>query len=425
MIRRAWLIVAPSARFRAWHTALMSRSPLRTALAPIALVAALAILISCSDSSQDAAEDNRATTTQPNGVDALRLNEIQMIGSHNSYKEKPRPEVSSALHALAPDLAAEIQYGHLPLGEQLEHGVRQFEIDVFADPDGGLYADPAALEILDIQEAPDPAMTEPGFKVQHIQDIDFESTCPTFTGCLTELEQWSSANPDHLPVMVMVETKSESIAEGAEGLGFEMPDLGVEFVDPPDMTAELFDELEAEVLSVFDADHLITPDDVRGDADTLEAAVLDGGWPTLGESRGKVMFALVDTGASKDVYTADAPSLEGKLLFTSGTPGEPDAAFVRVDDSVEDAEDLQRFAEAGYLIRTRTDSPGVHAPANDTSWRDSAMASGAHYLSTDYYVVDESLGTGYLVQLPGSVVARCNPVTAPPSCDDEMLADER
>ena len=40
-------------------------------------------------------------------------------------------------------------------------------------------------------------------------------------------------------------------------------------------------------------------------------------------------------------------------------------------------------------------------------------------------VVDESLGTGYLVQLPGSVGARCNPVTAPPSCDDEMLADER
>ena len=191
------------------------------------------------------------------------------------------------------------------------------------------------------------------------------------------------------------------------------------------MTPELLDELEAEVLSVFDEDQLITPDDVRGDADTLEAAVLEQGWPTIGESRGKVMFSLVDTGDSKDVYTADAPSLEGKLFFTSGTPGEPDAAFVRVDDSVEDGADLQRFAEAGYLIRTRTDSPGVHAPADDTSWRDSALASGGHYLSTDYYVVDETLGTGYVVELPGGVVARCNPVTAPPDCDDELLAGER
>lgn len=405
----------------------MSGSPARRLVRSIALVCILVLVgAACSDDADEAGGEQATSTTAVAGVDGLRLNQIQMIGSHNSYKEKPRPEVSSALAGLVPDLAAEIEYGHLPLGEQLEdHGVRQFEIDVLADPDGGLYATPAALEVLGIDEAPDPVMSEPGFKVQHIQDIDFESTCLTLVACLGEIEQWSSANPDHLPVMVMVETKTDSLAEGAEGLGFELPDLGVQFADPPEMTAELFDALEAEVLSVFDEDQLITPDDVRGDAETLEAAVLDGGWPTLGESRGKVLFSLVDTGPSKDLYTAGAPSLEGRLFFTSGTPGEPDAAFVRVDDSTRDGEDLQRFAEAGYLIRTRTDSPGVHAPANDTSWRDSALASGAHYLSTDYYVVDQTLGTGYVVELPGGVVARCNPVTAPPECDDVLLAAER
>ncbi len=405
----------------------MSRSSLRHLVAPLALVATFATVTSACSGSDDAGDTADATTTtEATGVDALRINEIQMIGSHNSYKEKPRPEVSSALHALAPDLASEIEYGHLPLGEQLEdYGVRQFELDVLADPEGGLYSSPAGLEILGIDEATDPVMDEPGFKVQHIQDIDFESTCPTFTQCLTDIQEWSSANPDHLPVMVMVETKSDTIAEGAAGLGFELPDLGVEFADPPEMTAELFDDLEAEVLSVFDEGQLITPDDVRGDSETLEAAVLEDGWPTIGESRGKVMFALVDTGASKDVYTADAPSLEGKLFFTSGTPGEPDAAFVRVDDPVEGSEDLQRFAEAGYLIRSRTDSPGVHAPNNDTTWRDAAMASGANYLSTDYYRVDETLGTGYLVELPGGVVARCNPVSAPPSCSELSFASER
>ena len=414
------------------QTPFIGTPPARHLRRSIAFTAALALLATgCSGSDDPAAEQGATTTTSTtvaaaSGVDALRLNEIQMIGSHNSYKQKPRAELSGALAGLAPELAAQIEYGHLPLTEQLEdHGIRQFEIDVMADPDGGLYATPAALEILGIDEAPDPALSEPGFKVQHIQDVDFETSCPTFTACLTEIEQWSSANPDHLPVMVMVETKSESLAEGADGLEIDLPDLGVEFVDPPDMDAQLFEDLEAEVLSVFDEGHLITPDDVRGDADTLEAAVLDRGWPTLGESRGKVLFSLVDTGASKDVYTADAPSLEGRLFFTSGTPGEPDAAFVRVDDSTTDGEDLQRFAEAGYLIRTRTDSPGVHAPADDTSWRESALASGGHYLSTDYYVVDPTLETGYVVELPGGAVARCNPVTAPPGCDDELLARER
>jgi hypothetical protein len=53
------------------------------------------------------------------------------------------------------------------------------------------------------------------------------------------------------------------------------------------MTPELFDDLEAEVLSVFDEEQIITPDDVRGDADTLEEAVLEDGWPTIAGQQGE------------------------------------------------------------------------------------------------------------------------------------------
>ena len=72
---------------------------------------------------------------------------------------------------------------------------------------------------------------------------------------------------------------------------------------------------------------------------------------------------------------------------------------------------------AGYLVRTRTDTPGVDAPANDTTRRDAAFASGAQYLSTDYYVTEPLLGNDYVVDLPGPGPARCDPVNAPPDCE--------
>ena len=72
------------------------------------------------------------------------------------------------------DFAADLDYTHRPLIEQLERfGIRQFEIDVFADPEGGLYADRAALPVVGLPaESGEPLLDEPGFKVLHTQDFD-------------------------------------------------------------------------------------------------------------------------------------------------------------------------------------------------------------------------------------------------------------
>ncbi len=385
------------------------------------------LAVACSDDgagggSDEGGSPTSSTTEAALPGDDLRLNEIQVLGSHNSYHQAAQPEVANALANLLPDLWSTIDYTHAPIAEQLEdHGIRQFELDVFPDPDGGLYATPAALELLELPAPEDPALSEPGFKVQHVADVDFGSSCLTFVACLQEIEQWSESHPNHLPIMVMVETKGDDLRSGAGDLGVDLDSLGVEFVTPPEMTPELFDDLEAEVRSVFPADALITPDDVRGDHDTLEGAVREDGWPALGEARGKVLFSLVDTGAGRDTYTEDSPNLAGKLFFTSSEAGRPDAAFVRVDDSLAEPEQLQQLAEAGYLIRTRTDEPGVHAPAGDTTLRDSALASGGHYLSTDYYIPHAT--SGYVVELPGGGIARCNPVSAPSDCEDADITE--
>lgn len=225
------------------------------------------------------------------------------------------------------------------------------------------------------------------------------------------------ANPDHAPIMIMIETKQQSLAE-ATGGNLDLGTLGVDLTEVLTFDRAAFDALEAEIESVFDRDQIITPDDIRGDAATLEEAVLAGdAWPTLDDAAGKVLFSLVDLGPARDVYVGDAPNLEGRLLFTSSEEGRPDAAFLRIDDPLTEADRIRAAVEAGYLVRTRTDVPGVDAPAGDTARRDAAFDSGAQYLSTDYYVPDESLGYTLVVELPGGGPARCNPVNAPEGCD--------
>jgi Phosphoinositide phospholipase C, Ca2+-dependent len=389
---------------------------MRCTFAPL-LVAGLLVAACGDDDGGDRQADAETTTTTTEAP--VRMNEIQVLGSHNSYHLRPEPDVRAGIAAVASeDMARELDYEHLPLTEQLdEHGIRQLEIDVYADPDGGRFADRPALALLGRPpESGEPVLDQPGFKVLHQVDVDFRSTCLTLVACLGEVRSWSSANPDHEPVMIMIETKQQSLPEA---MGDRLdPALGIPWTEVLDFDRQTFDDLEAEILSVFDRDAIITPDDVRGDAATLEEAVLAGdAWPTLDEAAGKVLFSLVDLGPAHDVYVGDAPALERRLLFTSSQEGRPDAAFIRIDDPLTEADRIRAAVEAGYLVRTRTDVPGVDAPTGDTSRRQAALASGAHYLSTDYYVPDEVLGYDFVVDLPGDAPARCNPVNAPAGCD--------
>lgn len=349
---------------------------------------------------------------------AVRINEIQTIGSHNSYHLAMDGPAADTLAGLAPDYWESIDYSHEPVTDQLEtYGIRQFEFDVFADPEGGLYSNRPAMEIVGLPtESGIAELDDPGFKTMHTQDVDFETTCVTFVDCLSEVDTWSSANPTHVPIAILVELKSESLAEQVDDLGIDLSQFGVDWVEPLPMTPQLFDDLEGEVLSVFDEDQIITPDDVRGDHDTLDEAISEDGWPTLDDSRGKVIFLLDNPGAEADMYREGAPALENKLLFTSAEPGAPDAAFVKANDPIEEADLIAAALEAGYLVRTRSDTPTGHARTGDTSMRDAALASGAQYVSTDFYREREEFGTGYVVVLSDGVAARCNPVTAPATC---------
>lgn len=341
----------------------------------------------------------------------LRLNHIQVLGSHNSYHIQPKPDLFAAIEALVPPLARAWEYTHLPLAEQFsDQGIRQIELDVFADPEGGLYANRGATELLTGDGASGiPELDEPGFKVLHVQDLDFESTCWTFLQCLEEVRDWSTAHPGHAPLTILVEAKADPI------------DAPFETVVPIPFDSAQFDALDAEIRSVFAPGHVITPDEVRGSHDTLEQAILQDGWPTLGASRGRILFALDNGGSTKAAYVEGHPSLRDRVLFVSAEPGEDEAAFVKLNSAIGSFDRIQELVALGFIVRTRADGDTEEARTGDTTKRDTAIESGAQFVSTDYPAPNPDFGTGYMVEIPGGMPARCNPISAPADCRPEDI----
>ena len=149
-----------------------------------------------------------AALVSTGGTAQRAMNDIQVIGSHNSFKARILTAVMAKIRAADPRMAEGLDYYHLPLAQQLDRGVRQIEIDIFADPQGGRYASPkgeawakAAGETTSFDRA---AMLKPGYKVFHIPDVDYISTCVTLVRCLGEVNRWSRAHPRHLPIMITI-----------------------------------------------------------------------------------------------------------------------------------------------------------------------------------------------------------------------------
>jgi hypothetical protein len=115
---------------------------------------------------------------------SLRLDQVQVLGSHNSYHGRPYPQVLAALYKSTPALAKTLDYAHAPLPKQFALGVRQIELDVWSDPLGGKYAKPSFPIQVGVRIPDEPAMHKPGYKVIHQADIDTNSTCLTFVLCL-------------------------------------------------------------------------------------------------------------------------------------------------------------------------------------------------------------------------------------------------
>ncbi len=143
----------------------------------------LSILMLLQLVSQPFAAEAPAIAESSAGGDEVRLNQIQVIGTHNSYHIAPHQAVLDVIAKRSPELARSLDYTHRPLAEQFSRlGIRQIELDIFADPNGGLYAEPLVTKtVADAGPPHDPEglLRKPGMKILHVQDIDYRTTALT------------------------------------------------------------------------------------------------------------------------------------------------------------------------------------------------------------------------------------------------------
>jgi hypothetical protein len=286
--------------------------------------------------------------------------------------------------------------------------------DVAYDPKGGLYKVPAGASMAGDLVTDDyiAAMATPGFKVIHILDIDFNSSCITLNSCLQLVASWSRANKEHLPLIIALKSNDDRTP---------MPGA----TRPAKFDAAVFDALDAEIRAVFQPEELITPDTVQDTYPTLRDAVMAHNWPKIGAARGKVLFVLDDTPQKTAFYRGARHSLEGRAMFIATDDKSPAAAFITVENPVKQAAAITADIKAGFVVHTFADADTKEAWANSTLRRDWAFASGAQIISTDFLVPDKRIGK-YGVRVPGNHVAQCDVQLAPQRCmgrDVEAVGD--
>lgn len=366
------------------------------------------------------------------------LNQIQVVGTHNSYSQGIDPRLMAmAEEVVGPKLMARmstltgaakaaaleyhpnpgslsqgLNYRYASLPAQLDAGMRSLEIDINNDPEGGRYAHPAGYAALKAKGIADPLpldgtdMDKPGLKVFHIADFDVRSSCNLFRTCLGQLRAWSDAHPNHEPIFILVEAKSDPLP------------IFPGSTKPLPFDAKAFAEMDASIYDVIGRDHLVTPDAVRGNYATLEAGVRAHHWPTLQASRGKFVFLLLTAldPIALAAYHEGHPNLEGRAAFLRASPGDSYAAFLLMDNATMRAKEIPPLVKQGYLVRARADIETYEARINDPARAIQAFRSGAQIVSTDFYKPGNGYGTPYVVRLPGGGAARCNPVNAPADC---------
>lgn len=283
----------------------------------------------------DESEFTSFTTADEN----LYLNEIQLLASHNSYKKRGT-NIGKLFVGLGDSFeeARKLRYGNPKLTTQLNQGIRSFELDVRVRKDQ--------------------------FEAIHVPLVDNSSTAPNFALGLQEIALWSTNNPTHIPLFILLELKNDWM-----------------ILDPAlkDFTDESLLELDQLIATSFGS-HLITPNDIKGNADSLKEAVNTNGWPLLTDTLGKVIVIL-HPGDYTDQYVQLDASLDSLHMFPAVSLSSADANYAAfVVHNNPNPVEIQPLINDNFIVRTRADADLIP----DETGLSEALLSGAQLISSDF-----------------------------------------
>jgi hypothetical protein len=309
-------------------------------------------------------------------ADVLRVNDVQTVGTHNSYH-------------VAPILAFSTQwrYTHLPIQEQLDAGVRSLEFDPHWDP---VYS---------------------SFNVYHEPVVDYRSRCHCLTSCMREVADWSSRNPGHAILKLVIE-----------------PKYNIDVINPyrGKRGVARMRALQDTLVAHLPADKVLTPALVQGDAPTMRDAIRPGscGWPSDEETRGMLMFILDAWMENAHAGVAlRALPLSEQLLFNRGTAAYsiPDDVAVLELSACECSKtqlnvdgclsDTRALVAQNYIVRAALNTAGC-ALRNVSALAQGAVGAGVQILSTDYIAEALPLPCGRNVCCRPGIQAPCTAESA-------------
>jgi len=357
------------------------------------------------------------------------------IGTHNSYHKQPGQAVIGALNQMSQlggdyeflgKLATDLSYTHPTLTEQLAMGLNTFELDVFADPQGGLYKEPGVVKAqlapaLTDQEKQ--TMERPGFKIMHIQDLDYLTNTPgclTLKGCLEILKNY----PRKSTMYVLLEVKTDT-PPNLNGAPFT-------YTTAMPMTNDLWAVLEAEVRELATS----TPPVVF---------LIDNGGTT---SKAYMDYRQTQDAGAPGAAAVLVPNIQEETTFPANwtktqvylkcnsvldSAGQPAKCFME--------KTVAEVVGEGYLVRTRSDDVATF----DAVKAQAALDSGAQIVHTDHpdklisqyknmtevRMKEAQIKTGCTQNgCKYSCVPSCEPAPAPgpvpstPGCSDSRAAIE-
>lgn len=282
----------------------------------------------------------------------IKYNDLQYIATHNSYK-LDLPWISKPIFNLVSILSddvikSEYEYTLPTLTDQLNNGIRFFEMDVNYMKRKGEW------QMISCHNA----------------ILDGNSHSIDFATALYEFNLWSENNPNHLPVTIFIEPKMDFLF---------LPNIKEIGVDG------LY-ELEDMISSTF-TNNLYTPADMLREYDDFTLMLDNDDWPELQDILGKVLFVVFPK--YYDNYNSLNLSLDNQLMFNSmwhhtyNDSHKTNTPFVMTNSpysTIGDDNAIELLLSDNLFVRTRLD----FYPVLDEDRIAFAKSSGAQILTTDY-----------------------------------------